>query len=52
MEVETQIFIARDLGYLDQNQSDCVFDDTAEIGRILNGLLASLSIRQKPFTGD
>jgi four helix bundle protein len=51
VEVETQIFIARDLGYLDQGQSDCLFNDTAEIGRILNGLLASLSIPKKPFTG-
>jgi four helix bundle protein len=45
MEVETQILIARDLGYLDQNQSDCLINDTAEVGRILNGLLASLSRR-------
>jgi four helix bundle protein len=50
-ELETQLFIAKDLGYLDRNQSDCLFNDTAEIGRILNGLLASLSIGKKPFTG-
>ena len=46
IEVETQILIARDLGYLDQNQSDCLIRDTAEVGRILNGLLASLSSRK------
>ena len=46
MEVETQILIARDLGYLDQNQSDCLINDTSEVGRILNGLLASLSSRK------
>ena len=46
MEVETQILIARDLGYLDQNQSDCLINDTSEVGRILNGLLASFSSRK------
>jgi four helix bundle protein len=47
MEVETQVCIARDLGYLDQNQSDCLLNDTAEVGRILNGLLASLTSSRK-----
>jgi four helix bundle protein len=42
MEVETQILIARDLGYLDQNQSQTLLASAAEVGRILNGLLASL----------
>jgi four helix bundle protein len=42
MEVETQILIARDLGYVDQNQSDSLLTNAAEVGRILNGLLASL----------
>ena len=46
MEVETQILIARDLGYLDQNQSDCLLSDTGEVGRILNGLLLSLLSRK------
>jgi four helix bundle protein len=46
MEVETQILIARDLGYLDQDQSDHLLNNAAEIGRILNGLLASLSNRK------
>jgi len=46
MEVETQILIARDLGYLDQNQSDCLLSDTSEVGRILNGLLLSLPSRK------
>ena len=43
MEVETQVFIARDLGYLELNQSESLLKDAAEVGRILNGLLASLS---------
>src|SRR6266446_2731639 len=46
MEVETQIVMARDLGYLDQNQSDCLLSDTGEVGRILNGLLWSLPSRK------
>jgi len=45
-EVETQILIARELGYMDQNQGHCLLGDAAEVGRILNGLLASLSSRQ------
>jgi four helix bundle protein len=45
-EVETQIFIARDLGYLEQDESDLLLNDAAEVGRILNGLLASLSSRK------
>lgn len=48
MEVETQILIARDLGYLEQNQSDSLLSDAAEVGRILNGLLASLPKRSGP----
>src|SRR6266478_7615256 len=34
VEVETQILIARGLGYLGQDQSDCLLSDTAEVGRI------------------
>jgi four helix bundle protein len=45
MEVETQILVAQDLGYLEQNQSQSLLSATAEVGRILNGLLASLPKR-------
>ncbi len=45
MEVETQILVAQDLGYLEQNQSESLLRATAEVGRILNGLLASLPRR-------
>ena len=45
-EIETQVLIARDLCYLEQDQSDCLLKDTAEVGRILNGLLASLTDRR------
>jgi four helix bundle protein len=46
MEVETQILIARDLAYLDENQSEHLLGAAAEVGRILNGLLASLPSRK------
>jgi four helix bundle protein len=45
MEVETQILIAQDLGYLDHNQTECLLNAAAEVGRILNGLLAPLPKR-------
>jgi four helix bundle protein len=43
VEVETQILIARDLGYLHNDQSESLLAATSEVGRILNGLLASLT---------
>jgi len=46
MEVETQILIARGLGYLEQNQSEALLNTTAEVGRMLNGLLASQPSRK------
>lgn len=45
-EVETQILIARELGYLAHDESENVLAATAEVGRILNGLLNSLSNRR------
>lgn len=42
MEVETQIMIARSLGYLEENQTKNLLGATAEVARILNGLLNSL----------
>jgi hypothetical protein len=41
-EVETQLLIARELGYLENQVSKELLDATAEIGRMLNGLLAAL----------
>jgi four helix bundle protein len=46
VEVETQILIARDLGYLEQQASERILSAAAEVGRILNGLLASLPSRR------
>jgi four helix bundle protein len=41
-EVETQIQIARSLNYLEQDQTETLLNATAEIGRMLNGLLSAL----------
>jgi four helix bundle protein len=46
MEVETQILIARELGYLEHDQSENLLSVAAEVGRILNGLLNSLPSRR------
>jgi four helix bundle protein len=43
MEVETQILIARELGYLEDEQTKQLLSAAAEVGRILNGLLNSLA---------
>ena len=43
MEAETQIQIANNLDYVDQNVADGLFQNTAEIGRMLNGLSRSIS---------
>jgi four helix bundle protein len=42
MELQTQILIACNLGYMKENESDKLLDDAAEVGRLLNGLLNSL----------
>jgi four helix bundle protein len=41
-EVETQVTIAQMLGYVSQEQATSVLARTTEVGKILNGLLASL----------
>ena len=42
MEVETQILLAQELGYLQRDDSEKLLGATAEVGKILNGLLKSL----------
>ena len=42
-EVETQILIATRLGYLAQGKCQDVMRITGEVGRLLNGLMASLA---------
>ena len=43
LEVETQLQIAENLGYLQQAHSQNLLQSTAEVGKILNGLIASRS---------
>jgi len=40
-EVETQIMLANDLGYLGSNETNILLGRASELGRILNGLIAS-----------
>ena len=42
-EVETQVLIAGRLGYSTQENTDGVMQRAAEVGRLLNGLMASLA---------
>ena len=42
-ELETQVTIANNLDYLTTNQTDAFLQQTAEVGRIINGLIASLA---------
>ncbi len=41
-ELETEVFIAQRLGYLDLNHKDSLLSRSEEIGRLLNGLARSL----------
>ena len=43
MEIETQLIIAQALGYIDSQKLTELLKRTAEIGKILNGLLRSLA---------
>lgn len=43
LETETQLLIAQRLKYLDKPSVDDAMSHTAEVGRLLNGLMASLS---------
>lgn len=43
MEVETQLQIAENLGYLVSEDTRRVVESCAEVGRILNGLISSVA---------
>ena len=43
MEVETQLQIAENLGYLDSDDTRKILELCAEVGRILNGLISSVA---------
>ena len=42
VEIETQLMIAQNLEYLPAKQVKSLLDHTAELGRVLNGLIASI----------
>jgi four helix bundle protein len=42
LELETQVLIATNLGFLPHRDADKLLASSAEVGRILNGLIASL----------
>jgi len=46
LELETQIAIAFDLGYVDTRRSSAIESKTAEVNRLLNGLIDSLPTRR------
>jgi four helix bundle protein len=45
VEIETQLLIARDLKYLQPAKADNMLAIADELGRILNGLIASIKTR-------
>ena len=51
MEVETQILIAVRLGYLSQEDVVPITEQTAEVGRLINGLSNALINKQVETTG-
>ena len=42
VEIETQVMIAHNLGYLLEKESQSLLNEAAELGRVLNGLIKSL----------
>jgi four helix bundle protein len=48
LEVETQVLIAQSLGYLTDQETQRLLQQTAELGRILNGLISALRKRSVP----
>jgi four helix bundle protein len=42
VEIETQLMLAENLEYLGSNQTRPLLDKTAELGKVLNGLIASI----------
>ncbi|HET8823851.1 MAG TPA: four helix bundle protein [Terriglobales bacterium] len=43
MELETQLQVAENLGYLQHEELTKLLQSCAEVGKVLNGLLASVS---------
>jgi four helix bundle protein len=51
MEVETQILIAARLGYLSREGAESITGQTAEVGRLINGLSNALNNKQVEAIG-
>jgi four helix bundle protein len=49
LEVETQLEVGRNLGYIEELTFAKLFDQAAEVGRILNGLIANV---RRQIEGD
>ena len=49
-EVETQIIVSTNLGYISTEEADAVIERISELGRILNGLITSLHARRNLAT--
>jgi four helix bundle protein len=47
LEIETQILIARNLGFLASTDSELLLTKCAEVGRIVNGLMGSLKNKKR-----
>jgi four helix bundle protein len=42
LELETQVLIARGLGYITEQEAEALIDQTEQIGKMLNGLINAL----------
>ncbi len=47
-ELDTQILLSLDLGYIDTTKSETLTEECAIIGRMLNKLVASLTLKLSP----
>lgn len=52
MEVETNVEIARRVGYLDEHSARNLFDRSAEVGRLLNALQRALVSRNRSLNPE
>jgi four helix bundle protein len=50
-ELETQITVANNLAYLSNVQRDVLIERVSELGKILNGLIASVQSRKRAGAG-
>ena len=46
LEVETQVLIAQELGYLQSDDAKELLNQSGEVGRVLNGLIMSLPLHR------